>query len=139
MIIGIFGLITIGIAMAFLMTAAVAAAIIALVYFLDKAIDCVSGYYKTLKIFYREKSGKIRPAVLVIQGRDQKKLHFKLIKDNNRYDPDDRKFREFKEAFENAEKNNSYIEDKNGQYTTVYIDEEDERNAKKFNNNNNFN
>ena len=135
MILEVLTLITLSVAAAVAFSALLIAAIYAIVAFGEYVYNKTSGWFRMLKIWYRERNGKIRPAVIIIQGRDENKLTYRLEKDNKVYSEQD--VPEFKAMLDQAENRQSYIEVDGQKLAAVHIDKEAEEQAFNQNSNNN--
>ena len=136
MILEVLTLITLSVAAAVAFSALLIAAIYAIVAFGEYVYNKTSGWFRMLKIWYRERNGKIRPAVIIIQGRDENKLTYRLEKDNKVYSEQD--VPEFKAMLDQAENRQSYIEVDGQKLAAVHIDKEAEEQAFNQNRNNNY-
>ena len=135
MILEILTLITLSVVTAVVFSALLIAAIFAIVAFGEFVYNKVSGWFRMLKIWFRERNGKIRPAVIVIQGRDEDKLTYRLEKDDKVYSEQDAP--EFKAMLDQAENRQSYIEVDGQKLAAVQLDKEAEEKAFNQNRNNN--
>lgn len=136
MILEVISLIALSVVTAIVFSALLVAAIMAIVAFCEFVYNKLSGWFRLLKIWFRERNGKIRPAVIVIQGRDENKLTYRLEKDNKVYSEQD--VPEFKAMLDQAENRQSYIEVDGQKLAAVYIDKEAEEQALNQNRNNNY-
>lgn len=115
-------------------SALLVAAIMAIITFSEYIANQLSGWFRLLKIWYRERNGKIRSAVIVIRGRDEKKLTYKLKVDEKVYVESD--VPEFKEMLDQAENKKSFIEIEGRKVAAVHVDKDAEEQALNQNNNN---
>lgn len=136
MILEVISLIALSVVTAIVFSALLVAAIMAIVAFCEFVYNKLSGWFRLLKIWFRERNGKIRPAVIVIQGRDENKLTYRLEKDNKVYSEQD--VPEFKAMLDQAENRQSYIEVDGQKLAAVHIDKEAEEQALNQNRNNNY-
>lgn len=132
MIIEIVSLIALSVLMTVALSAVVIAVIVALVKFAELVYERVSGWFKLVKIWHRERNGKIRSAVIVIQGKDEEKLSYRLEQDSKVYS--EKELPEFKEMLDQAENRDSYIEVDGVKMPAVVLDKEAEERAKNQNN-----
>lgn len=136
MILEIISLIALTVVTAILFSALLVAAILAIVAFCEYVYNKLSGWFRLLKIWFRERNGKIRPAVIVIQGRDEDKLSYRLVKENKVYTEND--VPEFKAMLDQAENRQSYIEVDGQKHAAVHVNKEAEEQAINQNRNNNY-
>lgn len=136
MILEIISLIALTVVTAILFSALLVAAILAIIAFCEFVYNKLSGWFRLLKIWFRERNGKIRPAVIVIQGRDEDKLSYRLVKENKVYTEND--VPEFKAMLDQAENRQSYIEVDGQKLAAVHVNKEAEEQAINQNRNNNY-
>ncbi len=134
MFIEIVSLIALSVITAIVFSALLVAAIMAIITFSEYIANQLSGWFRLLKIWYRERNGKIRSAVIVIRGRDEKKLTYKLKVDEKVYVESD--VPEFKEMLDQAENKKSFIEIEGRKVAAVHVDKDAEEQALNQNNNN---
>lgn len=136
MILEVLTLIALSVLTAVVFSALLVAAIMAIIAFGEYVANKVSGWFRLLKIWYRERHGKVRSAVIVIQGRGEGKLRYKLEVDDKVYNESD--VSEFKELLDKAENRNSFIEVDGQKVPAFHLDKEAEEQALNQNRNNNF-
>ena len=136
MILEVLSLIALSVLTAVVFSALLVAAIMAIIAFGEYVANKVSGWFRLLKIWYRERHGKVRSAVIVIQGRGEGKLRYKLEVDDKVYSESD--VSEFKELLDKAENRESYIEVDGQKVPAFHLDKEAEEQALNQNKNNNY-
>ena len=136
MILEVLTLIALSVLTAVVFSALLVAAIMAIIAFGEYVANKVSGWFRLLKIWFRERNGKVRSAVIVIQGRGEGKLRYKLEVDDKVYSESD--VTEFKELLDKAENRKSYIVVDGQKVPAFHLDKEAEEQAINQNRNNNY-
>ena len=136
MILEVLTLIALSVLTAVVFSALLVAAIMAIIAFGEYVANKVSGWFRLLKIWFRERNGKVRSAVIVIQGRGEGKLRYKLEVDDKVYNESD--VSEFKELLDKAENRKAYIVVDGQKVPAFHLDKEAEEQAINQNRNNNY-
>ena len=136
MILEVLTLIALSVLTAVVFSALLVAAIMAIIAFGEYVANKVSGWFRRLKIWFRDRNGKVRSAVIVIQGRGEGKLRYKLEVDDKVYSESD--VTEFKELLDKAENRKSYIVVDGQKVPAFHLDKEAEEQAINQNRNNNY-